>query len=67
MIYNHSKIEYEDKFNVKNIQVQILGEGVIQVDEKIPGIIFDSNRTVRIEFKDEDRAEELICFLSEGM
>lgn len=38
---------------------------MIQIDERIPGFIFDSNRTARLEFLDEDRAEELICFLSE--
>ena len=57
VIFNRQKVEYLDKFCVKNIQAQIIAEGLVQVDELIPGIIFNSQRTVRIEFRDEDRAE----------
>ena len=64
-MYNPSQAEYADKFSIKNIEAQIVAEGVVQIDERIPGIIFDSNKTVRLEFSDEDRAEELICFLNE--
>ena len=28
------------------------------------GIIFDDNRTVRVKLKDQDRAEELICYMN---
>lgn len=40
--------------------------GVIEIEQKLPGIIFDSKKKTTIEFKDADRAEELICFLGQG-
>ena len=52
---------------MKNLSAQIVGEGVVQFDELVIGIFFDSNKTVRVAFKDEDRAEELICFLNEQL
>lgn len=50
---------------IKNINAKIVQDGVVEIDEVIKGIIFDSNRTFRITFKDNDRAEELICFLNQ--
>lgn len=32
----------------------------------MPGIIFKDTRTIRIAFRDQDRAEELICLLNEN-
>lgn len=63
--YNKLKVEFKDKFVIKNLSAQIVGDGVVQFDEIIKGIFFDNNRTVRLAFKDEDRAEELICYLNE--
>ena len=42
---------------IQNLNAQIIGEGVVQFDEIMKGIFFDSNRTVRLTLKDEDRAE----------
>ena len=67
VLYNRVKIEFKEKFVVKNLSAQIVGDGVVQFDEVLKGIIFDSSKTVRITFKDEDRAEELICFLNEKL
>jgi hypothetical protein len=39
------------------LSATIVAEGVIQFDELLPGIIFNDNRTIRIGFKDQDRAE----------
>ncbi len=55
----------KEKFIIKNINARIVQEGVIEIDEVIKGLIFNSNRTVRITFRDNDRAEELICFLNQ--
>ncbi len=49
---------------MKNLIANIVSEGVIQFDEMIPGIIFNESRTIRLSFKDQDRAEELICLLN---
>jgi hypothetical protein len=43
----------------------LIGEGAIEMDEVIKGIVFSENRTVRLKLKDNDRAEELICYLNE--
>ena len=48
VLYNPAQADYTEKFSIKNIEAQIVAEGVVQIDERIPGIIFDSNRTVRI-------------------
>ena len=32
VIFNRQKVEYVDKFCVKNIQAQIIAEGLVQVD-----------------------------------
>jgi hypothetical protein len=37
----------------------------VEFDELLKGIIFDDSRTVRLKLKDNDRAEELICYLNE--
>lgn len=50
---------------MKNLVANIVAEGVIQFDEILPGIIFSNSRTVRMSFRDQDRAEELICLLNE--
>ena len=42
----------------------MMGQGVVEFDEIIKGIIFDDNRTLRLKLKDADRAEELICYLN---
>lgn len=55
---------YKDKFVIKNLMANIVAEGVIQFDEVIPGMIFNSNRTMRIGLRDQDGAEELICLLN---
>ena len=67
VVYKKSKVEFKEKFVVKNLSAQIIGEGVVQFDEVIKGIFFDSNKTVRVAFRDQDRAEELICFLNEQL
>ena len=67
VLYNKIKIEFKDKFVVKNLSAQIIGDGIVQFDEVVKGIIFDSNKSARITLKDEDRAEELICFLNEKL
>lgn len=48
VVYNTVQVDYSEKFCVKNIEVQIVAEGVVQIDERIPGFFLDSNRTVRI-------------------
>lgn len=55
----------KEKFIIKNIDARIVQDGVVEIDETLKGIIFDSHRTVRITFRDNDRAEELICFLNQ--
>ncbi len=55
----------KEKFVIGNVAAKIVTDGVVEVDEVIKGIIFDKNRTVRITFRDNDRAEELICFLNQ--
>ena len=57
VLYNKNTVEFKDKFIVKNLSAQIVGDGVIQFDEVIKGFIFDDHKTVRINFKDEDGAE----------
>lgn len=62
--FNRESSEYKDKFIIKNLIANIVANGVIQFDEILPGIIFSNNRTVRLNFRDQDRAEELICLLN---
>lgn len=38
--FNTATSEYKEKFNVKNLSATIIGDGVVQFDEVIPGIIF---------------------------
>lgn len=65
VLFNSINSEYKDKFVVKNLSATIVGNGLIQFDEIVPGFIFNDTRTMRLEFKDQDRAEELICLLNE--
>lgn len=62
--FNRQRDELRDKFVVKNLNVKMMGQGVVEFDEIIKGIIFDDNRTLRLKLKDADRAEELICYLN---
>ena len=65
MVYfNRESSESKDKFVVRNLEANIVGEGVVQFDEVLPGVIFSSSRSVRVSFMDQDRAEELICLLN---
>ena len=50
---------------IENINARIISEGTVEFDELLKGIIFDDNRTVRVKLIDNDRAEELICYLNE--
>lgn len=63
--FSRNSSECQEKFVVKNLVANIVAEAVIQFDEILPGIIFSNSRTVRLYFKDQDRAEELICLLNE--
>jgi hypothetical protein len=65
VFFNRERDELRDKFVIKNINVKMMGQGVVEVDEVIRGILFDDNRTLRLKLKDADRAEELICYLNE--
>lgn len=68
VLYNRASLECSEKMTVKHIKGATTMEqgGVIEIEQKIPGIIFDSNKKTTVEFRDADRAEELICFLGQG-
>ena len=49
---------------MRNTSARMLTDGLVEFDEVVKGIVFDDNRTVRVKMIDEDRAEELICYLN---
>jgi hypothetical protein len=51
-------------FIIKNLDAKIVSQGVVEFDEVLKGFIFDDSRTMRVKFRDIDRAEELICYLN---
>jgi hypothetical protein len=63
--FNRDNDQALNTFVIKNTNARILGEGTVEFDELLKGIIFDDSRTVRLKLKDNDRAEELICYLNE--
>lgn len=63
--FDRVRDEFRDKFVIKNLNVKMVGQGIVEFDEVIRGIIFDDNRTLRFKLRDADRAEELICYLNE--
>jgi hypothetical protein len=54
-----------DHFRISNLNAKVVGSGTVEFDELQKGIIFDDSRTVRLQLRDDDRAEELICYLNE--
>lgn len=62
--YNRVSKTCKDKYEMKHLNATIIGEAVLQFDEATKGFIFTSNRTVRLQLRSQDTAEELICYLN---
>jgi hypothetical protein len=54
-----------DHYVIARLNAKIVGGSFVEFDELQKGIFFDDTRTVRLKLRDEDRAEELICYLNE--
>lgn len=63
--FARDKDECKEKFSIRNLGAKIVGDGVVEIDEIVRGLLFDENRTVRLRLRDADRADELICYLHE--
>lgn len=64
-LLHHNKKTNEIKFTFKmrSTTAVFLGEGVVELTEKVKGIIFDSTNTNKVQFADDLRAEELMVAL----
>jgi hypothetical protein len=65
VLFSRDHDHCKDKYQIKNVNAKIVGAGFVEFDELLKGFIFDDSRTVRLRLRDEDRAEELICYLNE--
>ena len=54
-----------DYFRISSLNAKVVANGTVEFDELQKGILFDDSRTVRLQLMDDDRAEELICYLNE--
>jgi hypothetical protein len=48
---------------VINTTAEFDGQGCVNLDEFVKGIIFDSHNKQKIYFKDDNRAEELVLYM----
>ena len=65
MVYfNRNTDQCLNTFVMRNTSARMLEGGLVEFDEVVKGIVFDDSRTVRVKMVDEDRAEELICYLN---
>jgi hypothetical protein len=56
-----------ENITIKHITSAIpLENGVVEIEATIPNFIFNSKKVTRLEFRNADRAEELMCFLGQG-
>ena len=65
VLFAPERDECRDKFVLKNLSTRLVGKGGVDFEEVLPGVIFDDKRTVRLPLVDDDRAEELVCYLNE--
>lgn len=47
-----------------NTTAEFQGYGCVALKEIVKGIIFDSDNVQKVSFKDDNRAEELVLYLS---
>jgi hypothetical protein len=62
--YNKRTLDVKYKAKMANTTAKFEGYGCVSLKEVVKGIIFDSENVERVYFKDDNRAEELVLFLS---
>ena len=63
MEFNKATSECCEHYEIKNLNARIFEDGGIEFDI-ISGYIFKEKKTVRINLKDNDYAQELISYLN---
>lgn len=64
MEYNKIKNESLEIYPISKLNAKIFAEGAVEF-EVVSGLIFKESKTVRLQFQDGDRAQELISYLNE--
>lgn len=63
--FDSQKNVCQEKYEIKNLNARIFAEGGVELDIVNPGFIFKEKRTVKVQLKDNDYAQELISYLNE--
>lgn len=61
--YNKKTNKIKEKLILKGTIVVALGQGKAEIKSKERGVLFDSDKSIIVQFKDDDRVEELILDL----
>lgn len=64
VIYNKKTLEVRNKLAISNTMAEFQGKGRVLLTEKVKGIIFDSTNSETVVFANDDRAEEVMVYLS---
>lgn len=64
VIYNKKTLEVRNKLAIESTMAEFRGQGRVELTEKIKGIIFDSTNSETVVFGSEDRAEEVMIYLT---
>ena len=62
--FDKKKKESLQKIEVKNLNARIFAEGGVECDIITGGFFFKDKKTVKIQLKDNDYAQELISYLN---
>lgn len=62
--YNKKNLDIKYKMKTANTTAEFEGNGRVKLKEIQKGIIFDSEHSEHIFFKDDNRAEEIVLYLS---
>ena len=60
VLYSRKTLEIINKLTLVNTVAEFEGNGCVRLREKVVGIIFDSEKTQRLVFANNDRAQELV-------
>ena len=62
--FDSQKNVCREKYEIKNLSARIFAEGGVELDIVNPGLIFSDKKTVKVQLKDNDYAQELISYLN---